>query len=135
MNFTYTAYGLVIQSAIELPELRVHKQCSNPDLFISLASVPDFIDLLRSDDYCQSNDTDILINFPDVLRALVTGDMIRLEVLSDCELSVRCILLSSVFSAVLYVRGSYLLHAGAIEFQGRAYAFCGAPGASAVKPL
>ena len=131
MNYNYTAYDLRISSEIELPELEICKRDLKADLSICLALVPEFIDPINKADYCQSNGESILINFPGILRALVDtkGTRIQLQALDSNALSVRCILFSSVFAAVLYTRKFFLMHAAGQIFKNKVYAFAGQSGA------
>lgn len=131
MNYFYTAYNLRIVSELELPELELSEVSTNCDLSIRLGVVPECIDLGNEDAYCQADKTHVLINFSGIVRALIdkAGKQVSIQPIDPNPLSVRCVLLSSILSAVLYARKVFLLHAGAIAINGKAYAFCGDSGA------
>ena len=130
---TYVAFGLRIRSRIPLPELGppIVGEDLPPDVEIRLGKIPEptgppdgvgpalqvFGDAAR-------------LEFPEARYWVKAGSEIVVEPAAGAsERDVRVYLLGSVIGALCQQRGMLLLHANAIEIDGRAVAFVGPSGA------
>lgn len=132
MNKTsiYKAYGLVIESEIELPELTEDQGV--PDVTVRIGTVPElsggntgkFKRVIATRD-------DLLLNVEDVARYYVeNGSNIIVQPTEPVDqAAVRLFLLGSAFGALLQQRGFFVLHGSAVESRGKAYVFSGQSGA------
>jgi hypothetical protein len=125
--FSYSVFGLVIASEIELAELEPAGPGAAPDAAIRRGSVT----LPEANPGYSAAGDGTLLTVPRVGRYLISGGR---EILVDpapgaSERNVRLFLLGSAFGALLHQRGLLPLHANAIEIDGRAFAFCGHSGA------
>lgn len=116
-------FGLLIDSAIELPELRAGDGDAPADLTIALGMIAPS-DSARTDRQSQ------LLTIDDVARYRVRdGRSILVERAAAADdANVRLFLLGTVMGIVLHQRGLLPLHANAIEIDGAAVAFMGPSG-------
>jgi len=141
MSFVYTAFGLTIRSAFDLPELFETRRDESGDMpvdvpvdvTVSCGPVRDAApeDSLRMGPYLWVAPDSFLLEIPDVARFLVEhGRHIKVETAPgiDAE-SVRVFLLGSAFGALLFQRGNLVLHGNAIDIDGRCMVCVGPSGA------
>ncbi len=130
MAKNYTAYGLVIQSELELNELNLVK-ADKPDVVISLGEVPTALEdvKLKLLKVAASKDQ-LLLNIDGVVRILVShGSQIILDIdpAADNE-DVKAFLYSTAMTSLLQQRGIWMLHASVIDTGGQAVLFIGHSG-------
>ncbi len=127
----YTAFGLIIASEYEIPEL-ITVQKREPDVEIRVGTVPQLTDKVigRSPIY-ESSVRQVRYDIENVARFLVDdGKQIIIEPYPEAaSSSVRAFLLGTVFGAILHQRGILPLHASAIVTDKGAVLFCGTSGA------
>ena len=127
--FTYTAYGLGIHSALELPELTPGP--AQPDVTIGLGHVPGVPgEAGAGDPLLRASADEACLHWPDVGAMLVRhGHEIRLDprpgVAADL---LRLYLLGPVLGLLLHQRGLLVLHASAVALDGGVAAFLGHSG-------
>lgn len=134
-GFHYVAYGLYIQSEIELRGLTLYDGRSGnvePDVSIVNGSVPESIENpVRSHPAFQAKPGVFLLKVRGIARYLVCdGKRIVVERMpgkTDGEIDV--FLMCSVFGALFYQRGLLPLHAGAIRVGDKCALFAGESGA------
>src|SRR5690349_3515319 len=121
----YTAYGLVVESEVELPELRGHDACdrSQADITIRVASAAKEA-LAAGTDYgpfYRMSPTGVWFDVPDVAEFLINDgvDIIVNPKPNADDASVRLFLLGSAFGAVLSQRNLLTLHGNAIRIGDR----------------
>lgn len=132
----YRAYGLTLESAIELPELAklesVEERPTSPDVQICLGEVPEYLPgrpvprawLDAVNDVC-------LLRFNGIGRFLVErGEKITIQKEEQTSFDdLRGFLLGSVIAAVVHQRGMIPLHISAVLTPRGAIAFTGDSGA------
>jgi hypothetical protein len=134
MQHDYTAYGLSVSSALQLPELRAHEIGKGvADVCISLSPIPD-AELERGrqiSPFVWVDGDSFWLNVPGIARYSVrNGREIRIAPEPGIdEASVRVFLLGSAFGALLFQRGLLLLHGNAIEVDGKCLVCVGPSGA------
>lgn len=129
-RYSYTAYGLNIESSFPLPELRPAPHCV-PDVTISYGDVPASLPQPSSNGIAwQSAPGQMLLSVTEVARYLVVSDSeIRVDPLPGTgEADVRTFLLGSVLGALLHSRQMLVLHASAIHTARGAVLFMGSSG-------
>ena len=128
-----SAYGLLIQSELDLPELEPVFADRPADLHIHLAQVPE--DGLgygkQLGPYLWASSQELWLQVPRVARFLIRQGR---EILIDPapgvdEDSIRVFLLGSAFGALLFQRGLLVLHGNAIQIGERCMVFVGSSGA------
>lgn len=125
--FRYQAFGLSLQSALPLPELREDRDASSPpDVIVSIgtAACPDGAVTVIETGVCAG---------PDIFWMDVTGTARLLvregrDIVVDAypnasEADIRAFLLGSAIGALLHQREWLPLHASAVEIEGKAVAF------------
>lgn len=127
VSFRYQAFGLSLQSALALPELRENPDAATPaDVTVSIGPAP-----------CPDEGVvpvaDGVRAGPDIFWMDVAGTARLLvrhgrEIVIDAypaasESDIRAYLLGSAIGALLHQRGLLALHASAVEIDGRAVAF------------
>lgn len=128
-NYRYRAFGLIIHSQIEIPELLPAEGV--PEVTIRLGSVPLHLENPNSIGVrFEASPHEFLLTLDTVGRYLVCeGKEIVIEPFSGVPLNdVRVFLLSSVFAALLHQRGYLVLHGSCIEKDGAAIMFSGTSG-------
>jgi hypothetical protein len=125
-KYVYGAYGLGIHSVIPLPEL-VPLAEANADVVLKIES----IDWIPTEYWVKFTDDEVYLCWDELGKFLVKGGS---EVVVDPHPGVddsliRLPLLGTVLAVLLHQRGLLVLHASAVEIDGRAVAFLGAKGA------
>jgi hypothetical protein len=127
----YTAYGLVLDSEIPIPELS-STSAPSPTISLRLGRVPfsSAISDLGRVLYKPVSATEVIVHYDRIGTALVrNGSEILLESAENADpLAVRLFVLQQVFGVALLQRGYLVLHAGAAAIKGRAVAFAGPSG-------
>lgn len=128
----YWAYGLIVKSEMEFPELLICSYTDNPDIEIVMGIIPEYSIGDSSDDkksiYISSN------NFRLTVTDLATywaenGRKIIIQMQEDSDLNkVRLFCLSNVFAAILNQRGIIPIHAAALKLDGNLILLCGHSG-------
>jgi hypothetical protein len=125
----YRVFGLSVASEIELPELDLSLESGDPDVVISLGSIPEQ-EGEKPGQFTVAGNVGIL-NIPGAGR-YPRSDGREIVVEPDptgSERHLRLYLLGSVIGAVLHQKGLLPLHSNAVEVDGRALAFTGPSGA------
>jgi hypothetical protein len=128
----YWAYGLLVESEIEFPELLPY-QFEKADVTLNIGKTPENLegeDVLHKVTVSMSSNEYLLklLNIANYYAA--NGNQIVIEPLQDSdENSLRLFALSNAFSAILYQRNSILLHASGVFFKNGVILFCGNSGA------
>lgn len=118
----YRAFGLTIESEIELPKLLIQEQSDTTDIHIVYGSVriPDSTDDGHAQ-HCQLDNGDLLLDITDVARFRISKNTIIIDVESSADMqTVRLYLLGSGLGALMLQRGNLLLHGNAININGKA---------------
>lgn len=130
----YHAYGLMIASLFEIPEMQTTEEPdgSEPDVVIRLGAVPDELaNPLAQGAAYQASANELLLEVEGVGRYLVvSGREITVEpdkAASSHE--IRVFLLGTCFGALLHQRGALVLHASGIGTPSGAVLFAGHSGA------
>jgi hypothetical protein len=126
--FHYVAYGLAIDSELELPELSSRRN-DKPDATIRFGEVTDFRPNVANRNH-HATPEEFLLNYPDVGKFHVRQGA---EIVVDLESGaysnlLRVCLLGPVMAALLHQRGLLVLHGSAINIDGNAVAFLGDKG-------
>ncbi len=133
--YMYHAFGLNIQSALNLPELLACADNSNlnPDVTIQFGDVPKagLSEAVVKGAFYQSNHDELWLDVPHVARYLIThGNCITIDPYEQAdEDSIRVFLLGSGMGALLMQRDLFLLHANAIKIGDACVSFSGKSGA------
>lgn len=126
----YRAYGLMIESEIELPEL-IEDQ-GIPDVTVRIGTVPDLSEA-NTGKYKRIRATkdELLLTVEEVAQYYVENgkSIVVCPIEPIDESAIRLFLLGSAFGALLQQRGYYVLHGSAVESKGKAYVFSGQSGA------
>ena len=120
MTHRYTAFGLRIESDIELFQLKQDRSAEPANLSIVLGDVSTHgfsQKLFRSQPHCQAHDGAIWLSIPETCRFLIEGgNKITIDAPSSSDMqTVKLYLLGSGFGAILQQRGMLVLHGNAIE--------------------
>lgn len=132
MKFKYRIYGLVVQSEVELPEcLLCNDQDEVIDVKITIGDIPKKLDqdrvIVRGNSQIAPNH--YLLHHHNAPSYYVSrGNSIIISPNYSSVHNIHAYLYSSVFAALLYQRGYFLLHASVVEKNGLAYAFVGKSG-------
>lgn len=125
-SFRYQAFGLSLQSALPLPELREGTDGPRPaDVIVSIGAAPrPSGTAMQEPTFCAGPDI-FWMEVAGVARLLVRdGREIRVDAHPRASAGdVRAYLLGSAIGALLHQRGWLPLHASAVEIDGRAVAF------------
>lgn len=126
----YHAFGIALQSALPLPEVREAAGDTPADVTIRFGDAPRPASLDGSDAPCISPHG-VWFQIDGIARFLVRGgDEIVIERIGDAgDGAIRAFLLGTAIGAVLLQRGMLPLHASAVVIGERAVAFTGASGA------
>lgn len=118
----YQAYGLRIDSALELPELSPDSSGARADICFRKKPV----DLHR-----EAAEGELGFHYPGVVSLLITSGMnVDVDVHEGADPRIlRLILLGPLLGSLLHQRGFLVLHASAVEVDSRAVAFIGEKGA------
>ena len=127
VEYYYSAFGMTIGSAFEIPELIPLKK-SKPDVIIHEGEVPESLDNpMKVGRRLQIKPGHFLYRQDDVAGYhVMNGNRIVVQPSVHVqEKEVRLYLLGSVFGALVHQRGGLPFHASAIEVNGRCVLFCG----------
>lgn len=127
----YRAFGLTIESAIELPEVPKATPDLGTDVRVVIGEPPASLSApLRSGVLFEAQPGEYLLEVEGVARYYVRDgrEVIVAPAAGADPASVRLFLLGSSLTAVLHQRGALVLHAGSCEWRGRTVAFAGASG-------
>lgn len=131
-SLRYLAYGLAIDSELELPELTSTPASGDaPDVRIRLGPVPDHVDELTGRGVLYEAGADeFLLKMPGIARYWVRhGDQIQIQPeVGAADGDVRVFLLGSCVGALLHQRQMLVLHAAAIGTTAGATLFAGPSG-------
>jgi hypothetical protein len=133
LNIKYQVFGLNIESVIPLPALSVHATPSKvlPDVIIAYGEVPNQLNnpQIKGVRY-QAAPGEFLLRVDSVARYYVSGGC-RIIIAPESgveEERILIFLMGSVMGALLHQRNILVLHAGAINANGRSVLFCGHSG-------
>lgn len=127
MGAIYSAYNLVIESELELPELRPIDAAVGlsrpPDVRVHLgrARKEELADAKQLGPFLRVNMSSLWLEVPEVGRFLVrNGNEICIDLAPASEAeSVRLFLLGSAFGALLFQRGFLVLHGNAVHINNQ----------------
>jgi hypothetical protein len=128
-TYTYFAFGLVINSEIELKELPEIK--GNPDVIIRFGIVPDVLENFNYKGVCfEAMPGKLLLKPLNIARYLIiNGNEIIVEPIDKSnEPAIRLFLLGSAMGALLHQRNILPLHGSCINFNNQAVVFAGVSG-------
>jgi hypothetical protein len=132
--YRYRMSGLTVASEVPLPGAMplTAVDAAPVDAVLRLGDVPERLDNSRHfGPEWFADDRRFLLNLPDIGRFMAVGGR-EIIICPAPGVTVRDALpfvVGTTFSALLYQRGSWLLHASAVAHRGRAFAFCGDSGA------
>ena len=129
---SYRVAGLAVTSEIELPGAIPAQHAGNPDVMVRAAPVPASLDDAGKKGVTWQIAGDrFLFQVPGVARFLLSsGREILFEPASGVAAGdVSIFLIGTVFGILLHQRGEIVLHASAVQVNGRAVLFCGSSGA------
>jgi len=134
-QYQYKAFGLVIESELEFPELLIHQPLTHEpaDVNIQWGHVSalglENPEVLRP--FFQAKKDSLWLNVTDVARFLITnGRYIRIEPYAGIDVeSIRLFILGSCMGALLMQRDLFLLHGNAVRIGDHCISFVGDSGA------
>lgn len=129
---SYRICGLSVASDIGLPGLIAGGTDSIPEVTIRRGSVPEALhDANLTGPTWQIAGKQFLLNVPNVARFLLRdgNEIVFAPESEDSVEDVPIFVLGTVFGILLHQREQIVLHASAVEVNGKAVAFCGASGA------
>ena len=132
--YSYSLFGLTVQSSFLLPELPVSNPSENahPDVVIHNGDVPDTLSEVKTQGVAyEINENQFRIEIQGIGRYLVSNGseiVVAPEAGTD-DASVRLFLLSSGLGALLHQRGMLAIHSSCIETPKGAVLFAGISGA------
>ncbi len=129
--FAHIAFGLRIDSALELPQLQLGEADTPADVTIEFGAVPEHLpDALVTGVRFESAPGQLLIRVDGIARYLISdGRRIVIERAAHAQaIDIRVFLLGSAFGALLHQRQDLVLHGSAIEWHGEAVVFMGVSG-------
>lgn len=129
---SYRICGLSVASDIVLPGLIAGEPNSAPQVTIRRGAVPEaLLEPTAAGPTWQIAGKQFLLRIPNVARFLLQdGDQIVFAPESDASVEdVPIFILGTVFGILLHQREQIVLHASAVEVNGKAVVFCGTSGA------
>ncbi len=129
-QFTYKAFGLIIGSEIECPELI--PSTGSPDVTIVLGNAPkELTNPIFSGVRFQTKGQEFLLSVDGIARYFVkNGSTITIDKNPNCSLSdVRLFLLGSAFGALIHQRGLLPFHGSSVKIDDAAIILSGLSGA------
>lgn len=129
-SFTYKAFGLIINSEFECPELIPTE--GNLDVSIKFGPVPlSLNNPLFSGVRFQTNGQEFLLTVDKIARYyIVNGNSITIDTFPNADISdVRLFLLGSAFGAIIHQRGLLPFHGSSIKLGDSAIILSGSSGA------
>ena len=126
----YLAYGLVVDSDIELPELPEGAGTVRADIRITCGHVQRPQGIAQdSDDYVGIDDETVRFHTPHASFRIASGRELTVDAVTGAsQESLRLAILGRALGAMLQWQGLFVLHASAVARGGRAIAFAGASG-------
>jgi hypothetical protein len=128
----YRISGLSVASEVVLPGLIAGTPSVAPEVTIRRGNVPDALPAAKSSGISwQRCDEHFLLHIPAIARFMLTGGRdIVFSPESDADPDdVPIFLVGTVFGILLHQREQIVLHASAVEVNGKAIVFCGQSGA------
>jgi hypothetical protein len=128
----YRVCGLSVASDVALPGLIEGRPGTPPEVTIRCAPVPaDLAGATAKGPTWQAGPDQFLLHIPGIARFLLTGgrEIAFAPESEDSLAHLPIFLIGTVFGILLHQRGQIVLHASAVQVQGRAVLFCGASGA------
>lgn len=128
-TFTYIAFGLIIKSEFEIPELI--KSDGNSDVKISFGKAPkELSEITKRGVKYQATKNEFLLEVDEIAKYYVkNGDEIIIELLKDtADKEVNLFLLGSAFGALFIQRGLLPIHGSAVKFGDYTTIFTGLSG-------
>lgn len=128
MPTTYHAFGLNIQSEIELTNLPATDNPGEYPVYIRIGPVAEVLSDARTpNEYLQANEETLLLTLPGFGRISVhAGQEVRLALENEIDpILLRAAAINLGLSAILHQRGALALHASGIATPGGAVLFCG----------
>lgn len=123
MTFCYSVYSLKLSSDISFPDLET-VEFENPDVIIRQQSIPSI-----GESGIEINEKGVLLETDEIRMRITEGRFITYEPVSTTGApAVRSYLVASGLGAILQQRGFLVLHASAVNHQGKAIMFCGDSG-------
>jgi len=129
--YKYRAFGLDIQSEIEIPEF-LAGQFAVPEVEVVISSTPSALETPEKTGVCyQVKEQEFLLWVDNIARYYVKeGKKITIQKYGSSTLQeVRLFLIGVVFSALLQQRSKFALHASAIKHGEECFLICGRSGA------
>lgn len=130
-TFNYFAFGIYIESEIQLPELGLGVS-EHPAVSIKFGKVPTSLkDGVQAGPLRQVSKNEFLLDIPNVARFLVKGNReVFIDTYEDAdEQVIRIHLLSTLMAVLLHKHDLLALHASSIKVNGGAILISGASGA------
>lgn len=130
MIYRYKAFGLNIESEIEIPEFLAGN--NNPDITIKTGVIPGQLpDPLFKGVRFEASPGQFLLNVDHIAGFYAEGGVrIIIQPYGDAEpADVRLFLLGSAFGALIHQRGMLPMHGSSISINGKGYIFSGVSGA------
>ncbi len=130
-KYYYKAYGLIIESALELPEMVKADEKSKIDIKIKFGTVPEELCNAVEKGVCyQAGKDEFLLKVRNIGKYMVTGgNEIVIEPVSDeLKEEIRLFLLGSALGAMLHQRGMLVLHGSSVCINGKGVVFVGNSG-------
>ncbi|MCK5028331.1 MAG: hypothetical protein KAR57_01765 [Bacteroidales bacterium] len=128
-TFTYKAFGLIIKSDFEIPELLVSG--GTPDVEIKIGEAPTKLDkIINKGVMYQAAKNEFLLEVNNIAKYYVAnGNQISVKLLKkEIDKEVRLFLLGSAFGALFIQRGLLPVHGSAVKFGKSATVFTGLSG-------
>jgi len=128
-TFSYKAFGLIIKSDFEIPELFVSN--GKPDVEIKIGRTPINIkEVINKGVRYKAGKNEFLLELDNIAKYYVAdGNQIMVEVFkNEVNKEVRLFLLGSAFGALFIQRGLLPIHGSAIKFGEKATVFTGLSG-------
>ena len=132
MNFFYQAFGLVIESQIECPELMTGAGQPIPDVSVRVGTTPTHLDhnSIKLGDWIEGGAGQILLKITGVANYLIhNGREIVVDAAQGASPEdLRIYLLGSAMGAVLHQRGLLPFHGSTVSANGQTITFSGPSG-------
>jgi len=128
----YRIAGLSVASEIALPGLIAGTPAMVPEVTIRHGDVPEALPAATSSGITwQRCDERFLLRIPSIARFMLTGghDIVVAPETNADPGDLPIFILGTVFGILLHQREQIVLHASAVEVNGKAVVFCGASGA------